>query len=71
MDKVRKINECEYELEINPSVTISIKLEDSFLEVVDIMVKKYGYKNRSDLIRDAIMEYLSYLEKKQINYKTH
>jgi len=64
MEKVRKINDCEYELEINPSVTISIKIDDDFLDIVDIMVRKFGYNNRSDLIRDAIMEYLSYLKKK-------
>lgn len=44
--------------------TISFKLDDDFLQEVDKMVRLLGYTNRSDLIRDAILEYISELEDK-------
>ncbi len=64
MDAVRKLPGGIIELDISQTVTISFKLEEELLEKIDSLVKELGYQNRSDLIRDAIYEYLRYLDSK-------
>lgn len=62
MNGVRKLDETTYELEFNSVKTISFKLDEDFLREIDEMVKIMGYSNRSDLIRDAITEFIKELE---------
>ncbi|AWR95922.1 ribbon-helix-helix domain-containing protein [Acidianus brierleyi] len=64
MDSVKKVGEGTYELELNSTVTISFKLEDELLGKVDDMVRRLGYTNRSDFIREAIIEYIKYNKNK-------
>jgi len=64
MDSVKKVGEGTYELELNSTVTISFKLEDELLGKVDDMVRRLGYTNRSDFIREAITEYIKYNKSK-------
>ncbi|MFP3064242.1 MAG: ribbon-helix-helix domain-containing protein [Sulfolobus sp.] len=61
---VKRLNERTFELELNEVKTISFKLDEEFLREIDEMVKVLGYTNRSDLIRDAIQEYIKELESK-------
>jgi metal-responsive CopG/Arc/MetJ family transcriptional regulator len=63
MEKIKRLDETTYELEINQTITVSFKLEEDFLRQVDEAVKVLGYSNRSDLIRDAIISYISYLQR--------
>ncbi len=35
---------------------ITLKLEDSFLDNIDIIVKKEGYQSRTEFIRNALRE---------------
>lgn len=58
---VRKLNESEYEIEFNNSVVITMKIEEELLNQIDKATEILGFKNRSDLIRDAIQEYLKNL----------
>jgi metal-responsive CopG/Arc/MetJ family transcriptional regulator len=64
VDSVKKVGEGTYEIELNSTITISFKLEDELLGKIDDMVKRLGYTNRSDFIRDAIMEYITYNKNK-------
>ncbi len=65
MEQVKKVGDGVFEVEMNETLTISFKLEEELLKQVDDAVKSLGYTNRSDLIRDAILEYISYLEGKK------
>jgi len=65
MEQVKKVGDGVYEVEMNETLTISFKLEEELLKLVDEAVKSLGYANRSELIRDAILEYISYLEGKK------
>ncbi|MCY0859570.1 MAG: ribbon-helix-helix domain-containing protein [Sulfolobaceae archaeon] len=56
--EVRKVSDILFELDVNQSITISFKLESDLLKEIDEAVKILGYTNRSDLIRDAIIEYI-------------
>mgnify|MGYP001772514261 CR=1 FL=1 len=64
MNGVKRLDESTFELELNEVKTISFKLDEEFLREIDEMVKVLGYTNRSDLIRDAIYEYIKELESK-------
>ncbi|PVU70877.1 CopG family transcriptional regulator [Sulfolobus sp. SCGC AB-777_L09] len=64
MNGVKRLDESTFELELNEVKTISFKLDEEFLREIDEMVKVLGYTNRSDLIRDAIQEYIKELESK-------
>mgnify|MGYP001772728675 CR=1 FL=1 len=55
---VRKLSESEFELDVSGVKTVSFKV---FLQEVNEMVRKLGYKNRSGLIRDAVTEHIRYL----------
>lgn len=46
--------------------TISLKLEEEFLEEIDSKLIKHRYGTRTEFIRDAIREKLSDLEKEQM-----
>ena len=61
---VKRLGDGTFELEMNEVKTISFKLDEEFLREIDEMVKVLGYTNRSDLIRDAIQEYIKELESK-------
>ena len=61
---VKRLDESTFELELNEVKTVSFKLDEEFLREIDEMVKVLGYTNRSDLIRDAIQEYIKELESK-------
>lgn len=62
MASIRKVNETTFEIDLGEVKTISFKLEEDFLREIDEKVKLLGYQNRSDLIRDAIVEYIQYLK---------
>lgn len=62
MATIRKLGDNMFELDLGEVKTISFKLEEDFLREIDEMTKILGYSNRSDLIRDAIMEYIQYLK---------
>ncbi|MFP3225624.1 MAG: ribbon-helix-helix domain-containing protein [Sulfolobaceae archaeon] len=61
---VKRVDDGTFVLELNEVKTISFKLDEEFLREIDEMVKVLGYTNRSDLIRDAIQEYIKELESK-------
>jgi metal-responsive CopG/Arc/MetJ family transcriptional regulator len=44
---------------------ISLKLEDKFLDEIDIIVKKEGYQNRTEFIRNALREKVEEAKLKQ------
>ena len=62
MVAIRKLSDNTFELDLGEVKTISFKLEEDFLREIDEMTKILGYSNRSDLIRDAIIEYIQYLK---------
>jgi len=62
MVAIRKLGDNTFELDLGEVKTISFKLEEDFLREIDEMTKILGYSNRSDLIRDAIIEYIQYLK---------
>jgi len=59
---IRRIDSESFELDIRVPRVVSIKLDQKKLRQIDDMVKKTGYKNRSELIRDAIEVYMRILE---------
>ena len=62
MITIRKLGDNTFELDLGEVKTISFKLEEEFLKEIDEMTKILGYSSRSDLIRDAIIEYIQYLK---------
>jgi len=44
---------------------ISLKLENKFLDEIDIIVKKEGYQNRTEFIRNALREKVEEVKLKQ------
>ncbi|BFH73660.1 ribbon-helix-helix domain-containing protein [Sulfurisphaera javensis] len=62
MATIRKVDETMFEIDLGEVKTISFKLEEDFLREIDEKAKMLGYTNRSDLIRDAIIEYINYLK---------
>ena len=44
---------------------ISLKLENKFLDEIDIIVKKEGYQNRTEFIRNALREKVEEVKMKQ------
>ena len=44
---------------------ITLKLEDKFLKDIDTIVKKEGYQNRTEFIRNALREKLEEAKLKQ------
>jgi len=59
---IRRVDSESFELDIRVPRVVSIKLDQKKLRQIDDMVKKTGYKNRSELIRDAIEIYMKILE---------
>ena len=45
-----------------PKRVVSVKLDVDLIEYIDSILPRYGYSNRSEFIREAIMFYLAYLE---------
>ena len=72
MITIRKLSDNEFEMDLGEVKTISFKLEEDFLKQIDETAKILGYSSRSDLIRDAIIEYIQYLKEleKEVNRKT-
>ncbi|BBG22937.1 Putative nickel-responsive regulator [Sulfuracidifex tepidarius] len=70
MEEIRKLNETTYLIDVTGTVTVSFKLEDSFINEIDKVVKSLNYTNRSDLIRDAIEAYLRYLKQNERSINT-
>ncbi|MCY0849832.1 ribbon-helix-helix domain-containing protein [Sulfuracidifex metallicus] len=70
MEEIRKLNDTTYLLDVTGTVTVSFKLEDSFIGEIDKISKKLGYSNRSDLIREAIETYLKYLKQNERSLNT-
>jgi len=63
MEKVRQISDNSFEIELVPNtVTITFKVDDELLKKVDLLVRELGFQNRSELIREAIVTYLKYLD---------
>ncbi|ARM77015.1 ribbon-helix-helix domain-containing protein [Acidianus manzaensis] len=63
MEIIKKDKDGSYEIELEETLTISFKIEEELLNQIDEAVKTLGYGNRSDLIRDAISEYMVFLDK--------
>lgn len=59
---IKKIDSESFELDIKMPRVVSIKIDQKKLRQIDDLMKKAGYKNRSELIRDAIDIYLKILE---------
>jgi metal-responsive CopG/Arc/MetJ family transcriptional regulator len=59
---IKKIDSESFELDIKIPRVVSIKIDQKKLRQIDDLMRKTGYKNRSDLIRDAIEIYLKILE---------
>ncbi len=59
---IKKIDSESFELDIKIPRVVSIKIDQKKLRQIDNLMRKTGYKNRSDLIRDAIDIYLKILE---------
>ncbi|BAB67624.1 ribbon-helix-helix domain-containing protein [Sulfurisphaera tokodaii] len=65
MEKTIKLDENTYILDMEEIHVITFKLDEDFLKTIDDLVKRLGYNNRSDLIRDAIMSYIDYLKENE------
>lgn len=52
------------EVNVGSMKIMSVKLEIEFIQKIDNLWKKYGYKSRSDFIRDALAFYLNKLKSK-------
>lgn len=61
MELIKKNEDGSYEIELEETLTISFKIEEELLNKIDEAVKALGYSNRSELIRDAIREYINFL----------
>lgn len=61
MELIKKNEDGSYEIELDETLTISFKIEEELLNKVDEAVRILGYSNRSELIRDAIKEYINFL----------
>ncbi len=59
---IKKIDSESFELDIKMPRVVSIKMDQRKLRQIDDLMRKAGYKNRSELIRDAIDIYLKILE---------
>jgi metal-responsive CopG/Arc/MetJ family transcriptional regulator len=59
---IKRIDSESFELDIKIPRVVSIKIDQKKLRQIDDLMRKTGYKNRSDLIRDAIDIYLKILE---------
>jgi metal-responsive CopG/Arc/MetJ family transcriptional regulator len=59
---IKKIDSESFELDIRMPRVVSIKIDQKKLRQIDDLVRKTGYKNRSEFIRDAIDIYLKILE---------
>ncbi len=59
---IKKIDSESFELDIKMPRVVSIKIDQKKLRQIDDLMRKTGYKNRSELIRDAIDIYLKILE---------
>ena len=56
---VKFISDTEFELEIpTRSKTITLKLEEEEINWLDELAKRYGFPNRSELLRTAIIEFI-------------
>ncbi|TRM96927.1 CopG family transcriptional regulator, partial [Sulfolobus sp. F1] len=58
MEKITRVNDTTFIIDIEKSTVVSFKLDDNLLEIIDYLVSKFNYNCRSDLIREAIYEYL-------------
>ncbi len=45
---------------------LSIKLEESFLKVIETVMKKHNYMTKTEFIREAIRDKIRRLEEKEI-----
>ncbi len=52
---VKKINETEYELEVDFTTTVSFKIKREILKIIEEIAKKQG-RTTSDIIREALKE---------------
>jgi len=52
---VKKLNETEYELEVDLTSTISFKIKKEVIEILQDLAKRRG-KTTSDIIREALRE---------------
>jgi metal-responsive CopG/Arc/MetJ family transcriptional regulator len=43
-------------------VTISFKLDEEKINMIDKLAKEFGYTTRSDFLREAIRQYVEYLK---------
>ena len=56
---VKYLSDTEFELEIpTRSKTITLKLEESEINWLDEIAKQFGFPNRSELLRAAIIEFI-------------
>ena len=62
MVAVRKLSDEVFELDLEGVRTVTFKLDDEILREIDEMTRKLGYSNRSELIRDAVEEYIQFLK---------
>ncbi|BDB98148.1 ribbon-helix-helix domain-containing protein [Saccharolobus caldissimus] len=64
MAKVIQLDEKTFILDEERTYVITFKLEDEILNLIDNNMERSNYNSRSDLIRDAIVEYINYLKGK-------
>ncbi|AAS89088.1 hypothetical protein A137 [Sulfolobus turreted icosahedral virus 1] len=52
---VRKVSQTEFEIELDWTVTVSFKIKNEILKIIEEIAKKQG-KNKSEVIREALKE---------------
>jgi|ECHnycMinimDraft_1075156.scaffolds.fasta_scaffold00048_20 metal-responsive CopG/Arc/MetJ family transcriptional regulator len=62
MTKVFKIDDSTIILDMENDVTISFKLDEEKINMIDKLAKEFGYTTRSDFLREAIRQYVEYLK---------
>ncbi len=56
---IKFISDTEFELEIpSRSKTITLKLDEAEINWLDEIAKKFGFSNRSEFLRTAIIEFI-------------
>lgn len=61
MRKVVKLDDKTFILEEERSLVITFKLEEENLIIIDELLNELGFSSRSDLIREAVIEFIEYL----------
>jgi len=58
-----------FEVEIDTTKVVSVKLNISTIKMIDDLAKKHGFSSRSDFIRAAIDYFITHLRNRDLKHK--